>query len=291
MAINDEMYNGDTENEGGDNDHDYLAEILAEEEREAEELARLEAQMKELDDMKEQQRIMRENQKKSSGGMGGGNMMGGGKNKDFQDLEEELLRKETESQKMKQEALLKEQEEAEKIKADRIAAEREAAFQAEIEKTKDEQKKKALKRQKAKDAKIVRQILKHSSSSNHYAVLGFKCRWGDMKLGPFRLCKIKNGEIKKAYRNMARMVHPDKNRDGRAEQAFNALEKSAAILQDEKLRKEFDAKKKAQMKHNIETYLGIIADTWKAFTEILRTMKSILGPFSTPIIVLVALII
>ncbi len=293
-AQNDEMYDDDDENEieSEESDHDYLAEILAEEEREAEELAKLEAQMKELDEMKEQQRIMQENKRRSSGGMGGNsNMMGGGKSKEFQDLEEELLQKESEAQKSQQEAFQKEQEEAEKAKADKIAAEREAAFQAEIERTQDEQKRKALKVQKAKDAKVVRSVLKQASKGNHYAVVGLKCRWGEIKLGPIKFCTVKSGDIKKAYRSMARMVHPDKNRDGRAEQAFDALEKSAAILQDEKQRKEFDAKNRAQLKRNIESCISTITDIWKRSTEIIKIVTNTLGPFKTPIIVLIALII
>jgi len=41
---------------------------------------------------------------------------------------------------------------------------------------------------------------------------------------------------------MARLNNPDKNRAGRAGQAFDVLEKSSTILLDEKTRKEYDAK-------------------------------------------------
>jgi DNA repair exonuclease SbcCD ATPase subunit len=295
--------NGDDDNDDDDDDeHDYLAEILAEEQKEAEELAQLEAQMRELDELKAQQhqRQKQDQQTKQNqfgqmppGGTMGGKkkMMPGGTNKKFQSIEEELRKKESEAQESKQEENKKNQEEAEKRKAEQIAQEREAAFQAEMERAKDEKTRKDLKRQKAKDAKIVSKILKNSTKGNHYAVLGLRCQWGEIKIGPFKFCSPKNGEIKRAYRNMARLVHPDKNRDGRAGQAFDLLETSSSILLDEKTRKEYDQQLKVQRKHRVEKSFQMFDDTLNTIIRILSTMKAILGPFATPIIVLTALII
>lgn len=289
--INSQVYVDEEDEELGDDEQSHhdelLAEILAEEGREAEEMAHLEAQMKELDEMKAQQLKMKEqqqNQRKPGG-------MPGGSNKGFDKLEEELRRKEAAAQEMKKEANLKAREEAEKQKADKIAAQREAAFKAEVARAKDEKTRKDLERQKAKDAKIVNKILQNGNRGHHYAVLGLKCQWGEFKIGPFKLCSIKNGEIKKAYRNMARLVHPDKNRDGRAEQAFDLLEKSSSLLLDEKKRKEYDAKLKIQRKESLQIILRTIDDTWNGVTKTFNTMKRILGPFATPIFILVALII
>eukprot|EP00804_Cyclotella_cryptica_P021156 CCRYP_001478-RA/>CCRYP_001478-RA protein AED:0.34 eAED:0.30 QI:0/-1/0/1/-1/1/1/0/122 len=94
----------------------------------------------------------------------------------------------------------------------------------------------------------VSRILKAASQGHHYAVLGLRnfewqlgpfyvFRWS---FGPYVLFHTPTKEIKRRYRNLARTVHPDKNRDGRAEEAFHAMERSAAILTDEKKRKEYD---------------------------------------------------
>lgn len=274
-------------------EEDFLKEILEEEQREAEELAKLEAEMKELDEMKAQQEQMRQ-QKYGSEGMGGKkNKMPGtaNTNANLHNIEEEFRKKETMGEEEKKEAIIKAQEQVEKEKAQKIAQEREAAFQAEVARAKDEKTKKDLKQQKAKDTKMVAKILKNSERGNHYAVLGFRCQWGEIRIGPFKLCSPKGGEIKKAYRSMARLIHPDKNRDGRAGQAFDALEKSSAILLDEKTRKEYDTKLRLNRKGSLDKSMVFLDDSFNTFIKVLSTLKAILGPFSTPIIVLLALII
>eukprot|EP00804_Cyclotella_cryptica_P027834 CCRYP_009229-RA/>CCRYP_009229-RA protein AED:0.23 eAED:0.25 QI:0/-1/0/1/-1/1/1/0/122 len=57
--------------------------------------------------------------------------------------------------------------------------------------------------------------------------------------GPYVLFHTSTKEIKRRYRNLA-MVHPNKNRDGRAKESFQAIETSVAILMDEEKRKEYD---------------------------------------------------
>lgn len=272
--------------ETSEDDDELLAEIIAEEEREAKEMAKIEAQMKELDEMKAQQKKMKE---QKHGQHPGG--MPGSSNKQFEKMEEELREKEAAAQELKREANAKAQLEAEKIKAAKIAAEREAAFEAELARTKDAKQRTELERQKAQDAKIVRKVLQQGKKGHHYSVLGFKCQWGEFSIGPLKFCSIKNGEIKKAYRNMARLVHPDKNRDGRAEEAFNLLEQSSSILLDEKKRKEYDLKLKVQRKELFKKSLGTVNETWNVVAKTFKTLKAILGPFATPIFVLVALII
>ncbi|KAL3794507.1 hypothetical protein HJC23_013980 [Cyclotella cryptica] len=63
-----------------------------------------------------------------------------------------------------------------------------------------------------KAQQILTHILKAASQGHYYAVLGM---------------------------NLA-MVHPNKNRDGRAKESFQAIETSVAILMDEEKRKEYD---------------------------------------------------
>lgn len=283
-----------------DKHDDYLAEILAEEEREAEELADLEAQMKELDEMKAQQEQMKRESNNRGGNMNmppGKTKMSssGARNKNFDSIQEELLKKEAMSQEKKKEAYATEhaqaKEESQRAKAEKIAREREAAFQAEIERAKDEKTKNDLKRQKAHDAKIVKKILNNGNKENYYAVLGMRCQWGEIQVGPLKFCSVKNSEVKKAYRKMAKLVHPDKNRDGRAEQAFDLLEKSSSILLDEKQRKEYNAKLKLQRKNRFQMGVRTLDDTWNGLIKVLTTLRKVLGPFATPIFVLTALII
>jgi hypothetical protein len=121
--------------------------------------------------------------------------------------------------------------------------EREAAFTAEIAKMTAKERKVAC-MQKKKDVRIVHRILRAANAkhANHYAVLGLRnwelitssCTFKLVSLA-FRfpevaLFRISNEAIQEAYHILAMAVHPDKSRDGRAEEAFIAVENSAFIL-------------------------------------------------------------
>uniref|UniRef100_A0A7S1ZKK5 J domain-containing protein n=1 Tax=Trieres chinensis TaxID=1514140 RepID=A0A7S1ZKK5_TRICV len=199
---------------------------------------------------------------------------------DLGSVEEELRRKEAEKKARK----AAEDERKEEERAEAIRAEREAKFEADLKKM-DEAQRNAAKKQKARDAKVVRKILAASERGRHYAVLGL--RGWDLKVGPWHLFQITSRDVKKAYRNAARSVHPDKNRDGRANEAFRAVEDSAAILGDEKARKEYDRKRWVAARKNRRQTIG-------AVVEVLETMRrgittawllalKIMGPFKTPI--------
>ena len=94
---------------------------------------------------------------------------------------------------------------------------------------------------------------------------------------------------------MARTVHPDKNKDGRAEEAFHAIETSAAILTDEKKRKEYDKKlissRRRRNKEVVERIADVTGRIWSGSVGAVTSAKRVLGPFSTPIIVVGALIL
>lgn len=49
-----------------------------------------------------------------------------------------------------------------------------------------------------------------------------------------------NSDIKKAYRNLIVIYHPDKNKDENANQKFNDIQMAYELLRDEKKRKEYD---------------------------------------------------
>mmetsp|Transcript_21682 Transcript_21682/g.47152 ORF Transcript_21682/g.47152 Transcript_21682/m.47152 type:complete len:335 (-) Transcript_21682:289-1293(-) len=288
-------------------DDDFLAEILAEQAREDEELSRLEAEAREFDAIKARQPSAGSGGGASGmPGSGGGPKMGGpnrampkgagGAN--FSKLEEDLKKKEKENASKK----ASQEEEKASQNAERIRLKREAAFEAELKKMNDEQRKKAQ-QQKSKDAKVVNRILKAHTSGKHYAVLGIRnleIRLGpfyffNFSLGPFVLFRTKTKDIKRVYRNLARTVHPDKNKDGRAEEAFQALETSAAILTDEKKRSDFDKKirsaRRRRNKYAMESVAGVSQLAWRRSVSTLRVAKRVLGPFSTPILVVGALII
>ena len=277
-------------------DEDFLAEILAEQAREDEELAGLEAEVREYEAMKARQSSA------GGGGMPGGggpkiNKMGGGAT-NFSKLEDDLTKKEAENAKMK----AAQEEDNTSQEAERIRMKREAAFEAELKKMNDEQRKKAQ-RQKARDAKVVKRLLKAHKAGRHYAVLGIlnlELQLGpfyffNFSFGPWTIFRVKTKEIKRVYRNLARTVHPDKNRDGRAEEAFHALETSAEILTDDKKRSDYDkriiATRRRRNKRAVESALGVSQLAWNKSVSTLRLTKRVLGPFSTPILVVTALII
>jgi len=175
------------------------------------------------------------------------------------------------------------------------------------------------KNEKRKDSKIVRKILTASSNGEHYQVLGLKNY--EIKLPfqirfPYRFHRhppsikkdntnndpiyipifhpnVKN--IKRAYRQRARLVHPDKNSDPDADQAFDALDKAAAILMDERLRRDYDLavkeirERKRQDRILFLKYMfGLV---YGVSSKISGIAKRVLGPFLTPLVVLGALIV
>lgn len=284
-------------------DDDFLAEILAEQAREEEEHARMEAEAREFDAMKARQ-------PSGGGGMPGGGgsggpKMGGGSTMpkgaggaNFSKLEEDLKKKESETASKKAE----QEEEKASQDAEKIRLKREANFEAELKRMSEEQRKKAQ-IQKKKDAKVVKRILTAAKSDKHYAVLGIRNL--EIQLGPFYifnfsfgpliLFRVKTKQIKRVYRNLARTVHPDKNKDGRAEEAFHALETSAAILTDEKQRRDYDKRiisaRRRRNKYAMESVMEVSQGAWRRSAKTLHVAKRVLGPFSTPILVVGALII
>ena len=290
-------------------DDDFLAEILAEEARHEEEAARMEAEAREYEAIKSRQYSAGD--ENSSANNNENNKKGGGKPKmgsasrtmpkgaasDFSKMEEELKRKEAERASRQ---AAQEEEQLEK-EADRIRLKREAAFEAELKKMNDDQRKRAQ-QQKKKDAKIVNRILNAAKAGKHYAVLGihnFEIQLGpfylfNFSIGPIVLFRVKTKAIKSVYRNLARTVHPDKNKDGRAEEAFHAIEKSAAILTDEKQRQDFDrsiiSARRRRNKYAIDSVMRVSHTAWSQTASTFKITKKVLGPFSTPILVLGALV-
>jgi hypothetical protein len=195
-----------------------------------------------------------------------------------------------------------------KEEADRIAAERERKFQKELERMNEEQQKVALK-QKRKDHRKVESVLKAARKNDLYGVLGMK-NW-NIKI-PSRTMRIPflnfsiaspgitikettTNEIRKQFRTRAKQMHPDKNKDGRAQEAFIALENAAAILQDPTQRsiydKEMSIQRQESMAANKQLVTGTIRSITQMIGQIIKVTHTILGPFFTSVMIIVALII
>eukprot|EP00980_Cylindrotheca_fusiformis_P005809 scaffold1223_cov119-Cylindrotheca_fusiformis.AAC.12 len=196
-----------------------------------------------------------------------------------------------------QERLAKEQ-----AAADRIAAERERAFQKELSKLDEEQRKAALK-QKKMDARMVKRILRAQEHEDWYGVLGMR-NWNlaipsqHFQFGPWQwtfpgvsIKQTTPKDIRRAFRTRTKMVHPDKNRDGRANEAFHALEQAASILSDETTRKQYDQQMAIVRQERNAKYKALVGRGWKMVAQVFRAILSILGPFATPVLIIAALII
>ena len=189
--------------------------------------------------------------------------------------------------------------------ANRIRVERERAFQAELDQMSADQQAAALK-QKKMDAKVVHSILKAVEQNELYKVLGIR-NW-DLKI-PAREWRVAGWsvtlpgltvkettmkDIRRAYRTRAMLVHPDKNKDGRAQQAFIAVEETASILSDHTLRAEYDRHRQAVRRERRQVQLAMVSEVTETVVgTTMGTLKAahrLLGPFATPVIILGALI-
>ena len=196
--------------------------------------------------------------------------------------------------------------EQERIAKEKLQREREAAFEAELARMNDEEQKEALK-QKRKDAKVVKRILRAAGRGNLYGILGLR-NWEvqlaqrPFKLGPYEfslpfksLFHIPPKAIKRAYRVAAKLVHPDKNRDGRAVEAFVAVEEAASILGDDTKRAIYDEEVRLRQAERNKAVKQVVGGTVSKALGVVRRVISIvrrvLGPFAFPIFILTALII
>ncbi|KAL3937174.1 MAG: hypothetical protein SGBAC_007658 [Bacillariaceae sp.] len=225
-----------------------------------------------------------------------------------QESAEEMIRKQQEQAKAQQ-------EEQERLRAEKLAQERERAFQKELAKLDEEQRKKAMK-QKKKDTKLVKTILQWSQKSSspdpktgamrvpdYYKILGLR-NWDlhlpakKVELGPVKfqfpgitVKKTSQKDIRKAFRSRTKSVHPDKNKDGFAHEAFLAVEHAASVLSDETSRKQYDAQLLAWQQVQRRQQQEVVLQVWWSIRKAFRAVSSVLGPFATPFFILAAIII
>lgn len=177
-------------------------------------------------------------------------------------------------------------------RAEQVRLQREAEFEAELVRMNEEERK-AAKRQRKRDARIVNRILKVANKGRYYQVLGIY-NW-DIHVGPFTLRKTDPVKIRRAYRNQSKRVHPDKNRDGRAQEAFYAVENAASILGDEQQRKVYDEKVRLARLQRREEIMHVVKKVVDLFIttvgRVIWLFRRILSPFATPILVLGCLLV
>jgi hypothetical protein len=217
--------------------------------------------------------------------------------------EEEELKQRQEQLKYDEQQLLAEQQRQEN---ERIQREREAAFQAELQRMSEDKRKEAIRRKK-QDGKVVRKVLKAAERGDHYGTLGIRNfelqfpsaslnfgKWS-FRLPKLTLFRISSKVIRRAYRNMALLVHPDKNRDGRAVQAFVAVENAASILGDDDEREKYDAERLLLRKERTEAARALIGTSvsrvMTATNRSISTFRRVLGPFAFPVAIIGILIV
>ena len=190
-----------------------------------------------------------------------------------------------------------------------VAADRERKFQAELDRIDDQEQKKRALKQKRIDGKTVRSVLKAAERNDLYKVMGLRNL--TVRIPPFHIniagavrftipgFTILKGAtkdvIKKQFRQRAMMVHPDKNRDGRAQEAFVAVQNAASILSDEDQRQRYDAEWKAFRSSKLESHKQLVATSlaaaWAITRKIVKMVQTLLGPFFVPVLIIGALII
>jgi chemotaxis protein histidine kinase CheA len=207
-----------------------------------------------------------------------------------------------------------EQERLAQEQADRIAAERERQFQVELDRMDQEQQKKAL-QQKKRDHRNVQKVLRAAHRNDLYGILGMR-PW-NLKLPPthiqfpfggrnnnthfqftipgITIKETSDQDIRKHFRMQAKQLHPDKNKDGRAQEAFYAVEMAAAILSDPNQRQAYDQERQRRRKELITANKQLVMATswrmWQLSSQMAKTAHTLLGPFFTPVMILLAIII
>ena len=203
-----------------------------------------------------------------------------------------------------------EQERVKQEAADRVAADRERKFEAELERMTNEEQKKAALKQKKIDGKKVKAVLKAAKRNDLYQVLGIRNwnlkipsrdvdiankGWIKFTIPGFTLKETTDKMIRKQFRTRAMQVHPDKNKDGRAQEAFIAMENAATILSDKQQRKIYDDEMKLyrsdRLEANRKLVTSSIAKAWNVIRRMVKVTQTLLGPFFVPVVIIAVLII
>lgn len=229
----------------------------------------------------------------------------------YGDDDDPTMKDHDDSMMSEEERYLREQERLAQEQADRVAAERERHFQAELDRMDAEQQKNAL-RQKKKDHRKVQRVLRAAQRGDLYGVLGFHFHhWTTLKVPSKRIQlpgssvgftipgitirEVTDKDIRKHFRKAARELHPDKNKDGRAQEAFMAAETAAAILSDRDQRAAYDQALQQQRAARRAAHQKLVSaasrSLWQVSSQVVKTAHTLLGPFFTSVMILLAVII
>jgi hypothetical protein len=218
-----------------------------------------------------------------------------GGNKEEEEIIDEEQRRRNEEERVSREA------------ANRLAEKREREFQTELDRMDKEEKKKALKQKKI-DGRRVQSVLKAAKHDNLYGILGIR-NWkiflppreiNIASLIKFTIPGIiiketSERDIRKQFRKRAMQIHPDKNKDGRALEAFIVVENAAAILSDKQQRNIYDEENKLYRSNRLQANQRLMTTTilsaWNAIRRVVKILKTFLGPFFVPVSIVLAMII
>ncbi|GMH76204.1 hypothetical protein TrLO_g4028 [Triparma laevis f. longispina] len=204
------------------------------------------------------------------------------------EMERARLAAEARKREVENEAARLEDQQQEIMRAER-RKKREAAFQTELKNMKKTERNEAIKRRKS-DKKIIDRLLK---SKTHYQTLNLNPKWYEFWKKEGSNVSVK--QVKKAYRNLSKRIHPDKNKDVRAEDAFDMLQEANEVLSDAESKKAYDRKleltKRSNREENLENAQDMAENAFKKTSLFMKLISKLLGPFAPSAFALCALII
>lgn len=157
------------------------------------------------------------------------------------------------------------------------------------------------KRKERKHKRTISAILRARDNDDHYGVLGLRNnrylrtparsltiipKYLQVHIPELTLFYVSKKQIKKAFRQRALSVHPDKTTDSRADEAFNAIDKAAEILLDDNAREEYDRSITLGRKKRRAEISGKLKSTAKLAQTCLTRLNAVLGPFTVPVVVM-----
>mmetsp|Transcript_1133 Transcript_1133/g.1648 ORF Transcript_1133/g.1648 Transcript_1133/m.1648 type:complete len:217 (-) Transcript_1133:316-966(-) len=161
-----------------------------------------------------------------------------------------------------------------------------------------------------RERRLVNSIIKNVEQARYYEALGLheSPKWErrfkfalfentpkEFVFFDFTLFRASGTEIKRAYRQRALGVHPDKNGHPLAAQAFDALENAKQALMDEREREEYDRVVKEHYRRvdeaRMETATRLVGFAYQKTMDAFVVVKKVAGPFAMPLIIVGAIII
>jgi len=154
----------------------------------------------------------------------------------------------------------------------------------------DKQQRDKARRKRKDDAKVINKIL--NAGEDLYSIMGIKGTWWNPLSNP---TSISQSGVKKRYRNLARKIHPDKNRDSGAEEAFDIVQDAYEVLSDKMKKREYDRKRERMRVNKREERKEMVNEgagkVWGTARVVCKVVSTVLGPASTSFFLLGALII